>query len=256
MTSLSTYIINLDRNPDRWSHIKNVFEGNFFSLQRIVAFDGRELTLPSPSFDENRFKRFHGRVLNIYELACYLSHLKAIDAFLATEEEYALFGEDDIFPRSPLEEIIRAALEEKKYWNILRLTALCQNQPLPLKKITRNATLSLYLGRVKGAGAYLLDRKAAKAFKRYLLPMWLPWDHAFDREWIYGLRALALTPFPLSQTEEYFPSTIQGNSQSKLSTWQRWWSTYPYQAFNEMNRFIYRLGAFLSYKGSRLLPKK
>lgn len=248
MKSLHAYIINLDRAPGRWKHIEDSFEKTSLRLCRISAVDGNRLVLPFSDFDAKRFRLFHGRVINIYEVACYLSHLKAIQAFLSTNEEHALICEDDIFVHPGLDNIIAAALQESSSWNILRLTGLYPGKAIPLKKITKDYSLSLQLGRLKGAGAYILDRKGAKAFIKHLLPMWLPWDHAFDREWFFGLKALALTPFPISQTKEHFPSTIQKNSQPKLSTLQRWLTTYPYQGFNEFTRYLFRLSSLVAWK--------
>lgn len=250
MHSLHAYVINLDRDPGRWKHIEDSFQGTSLQLTRIAAIDGNSLVLRSQDFDSRRFRFLHGRLINIYETACFLSHMKAIQTFLETEEEHALFCEDDIVIHPELESVIAAALEEKKYWNILRLAGLHGGRPFPLKKLTEAYSLSIELGRLKGAGAYILDRKAAEAYVQHLLPMWLPWDHAFDREWFFGLKALVVTPFPASQTKEYFSSNIQKNSQPKCSSLQRWCTTYPYQIFNEIMRYFFRLSAFMAWKRS------
>ena len=46
---------------------------------------------------------------------------------------------------------------------------------------------------------------AARALVAGLLPMRLPFDHAFDREWFFGLRAATVLPSPCSQIESDFP---------------------------------------------------
>ena len=248
MPPLRAYIINLDRAPSRWKHIEESFEKTSLQLCRIPAVDGNTLMLTCANFDANRFRRFHGRFLNIYEVACYLSHMKAIQAFLKTNEEHALICEDDIFVNPDLENVIAAALQERTSWNILRLTGLYLGNTVSVKKLTGEYSLAVQLGRLKGAGAYILDRKAAEAFVKHLLPMWLPWDHAFDREWFFGLKALSVTPFPISQTREHFPSAIQKHSQPKLSNLQRSLTTYPYQIFNELTRYLFRLSALVAWK--------
>jgi glycosyl transferase family 25 len=106
-------------------------------------------------------------------------------------------------------------------------------------------------GRLKGAGAYVVDRKAAEAFVARLLPMWLPWDHACDREWFQGLRAASVLPFPISQTDSGFKSSIQGSSRKPLPSWRRWYSAYPYQAVNEVSRWAVRCVSFLRWKLAR-----
>ena len=248
MKSLSAYIINLDRAPERWVSMTQQFAATTITPCRVSAIDGKRLVLPSPDFDARRFRLFHGRVLNIFELACYLSHLKALQAFLESDAEHALICEDDLFLQPALEDVLTAAFEDASSWNILRLTGLGSGVAIPVRKLTDHYSLCLQLGRLKGAGAYLVDRKAAALFVRKLLPMWLPWDHAFDREWVLGLKALSVSPFPISQTEEKFPSTIQKNSQPKLPSWQRGLTTYPYQAFNEVSRWLFRSVALLCWK--------
>jgi glycosyl transferase family 25 len=117
-----------------------------------------------------------------------------------------------------------------------------------VKQLSSHHFLTLHWSRLKGAGAYMIDRRAASILVKGLLPMWLPWDHAIDREWNFGLKALAIAPFPISQTEEKFASAIQKMSQPKLSTLQRCLTTYPYQAFNELSRWVVRGASFCSLK--------
>ena len=251
MNALRAYVINLDRAPERWAHIERSFAKTAIGLSRVSAVDGKNLSLPSVAFDATRFRLFHGRILNIYELACYLSHLKAMEAFLESDAEHALICEDDIFLSDDLEEVITAALQHTSLWNILRLTGLRAGRAVPVKKLSGHYSLCLQLGRLKGAGAYLIDRKAAVIFVQKLLPMWLPWDHAMDREWVFGLRALSVAPFPISQTDEKFQSAIQENSQPRLSKLQRWLTTYPYQIFNEISRWLFRFSALVGLKVRR-----
>jgi glycosyl transferase family 25 len=96
------------------------------------------------------------------------------------------------------------------------------------------------LGRLKGSGAYLVDRRAAAALRNYLLPMRLPYDHALDREWCWGLRALSVLPFPATQNESPFLSSVQPGTYPRLSRFHRCLGTYPYQSCNEFSRWIYR----------------
>lgn len=248
MNSLPAYVINLDCAPERWTHIEKAFATTTMQLHRVSAVDGNDIALPSPHFDAVRFRLFHGRLINIYEVACYLSHLKALQAFLETKEKYALICEDDIFLKPELEDVLHKALQFSSSWNILRLTGLSSNAGLFLQKLTPSYSLSLQLGRLKGAGAYVVDRKAASSFLKGLLPIWLPWDHAFDREWVFGLKALSVTPFLISQTDEKFESAIQKNSQPKLSSLQRYLTTYPYQCFNEISRCFFRSVAWIQFK--------
>ncbi|MFI0348150.1 MAG: glycosyltransferase family 25 protein [Chthoniobacterales bacterium] len=248
---MDAYIINLDRAPERWIHIQETFASSTITPRRITAVDGNAIALPHPDFDEKSFRLFHGRAINIYEVACYFSHIKALRAFLETEEKYALICEDDICLAPGFDELITSLMNYSSTWNIVRLTGLSQGKAFQIKKLISNYSVMVHLGRLKGAGAYLIDRKAAEIFVKRLLPMWLPWDHAIDREWFFGLKAFAVAPFPISQTNKKFRSAIQENSQQKLSTLERWLTTYPYQMGNELCRWFFRLESLLfSYRKS------
>ena len=252
MTTWRAYIINLDRALERWEHMSKTFTEAEIPIVRVPAIDGNQLTFPCVDFDEKKFRRFHGRGVNIFEVACYLSHLKAMKLFLESDDEFAMVCEDDLFLKPGCKEVVEKALEASSLWNILRLTGLHEGRAWQVQQLSPNYFLTLQLNRLKGAGAYLIDRRAASILVKELLPMWLPWDHAIDHEWIFGLRALSVTPFPISQTDEKFESAIQKTSQPKLSSLQRWMTTYPYQALNELSRWLARGFYFLRLQLTRL----
>jgi glycosyl transferase family 25 len=237
---MKAYVINLESAPERWLHMQQAFEGTPFHLERVAAISGKTLALPLPDFDEARFLAAHGRGVNIFEVACYFSHIKAIRTFLETGDSHAMFCEDDLHPRHDISSMLSSLMKTSFAWNIARLTGLSPGTPFRVAALAGGYDLNVQLGRLKGCGAYILDRKAAEIFVSNLLPMWLPWDHAADREWPFGLRAVSISPFPISQTEEEFPSAIQGNAQPRLSSNTRWRTTYPYQIRNECSRWLHR----------------
>ena len=254
---MKAFVINLESEPERWTHMRKAFEGTPFLAERVAAIPGRTLQLPIPEFDEVRFRQFHGRGVNIFEVACYLSHLKAIAAFLQTHDSHAMICEDDLHPKADIASVLTSLMKTSFAWNIARLTGLSPGIPWKVTELANNYSLNVQMGRLKGCGAYILDRKAAGAFLSGLIPMWLPWDHAADREWPLGLNAVSVSPFPISQTEEVFVSSIQGNSQPRLSSQERWRTTYPYQIMNECSRWwhrgIYAAVLKLRFLGSRSL---
>ncbi|MEA3186445.1 MAG: glycosyl transferase, family 25 [Chthoniobacter sp.] len=237
---MKAFVINLDRAPERWAHIEQSFAGTAFQLCRVPAVDGNGITLPTRDFSERGFRRLHGRGTNPFEIACYWSHVKAMAAFLQTTDEHAMICEDDIVPEPKLDEVVKAALRHARFWNVLRLSGLSAGKPWMLTRLHDEFSLCLHTQRLKGAGAYIVDRRAAQAFVNGLLPMKLPFDHAMDREWVFGLTAAAVTPFPISQTERKFRSSIQSSSQPHLSPLLRLFATYPYQVANEVSRWCVR----------------
>jgi len=249
---MKAYVINLETATERWTHMERAFHGSALELVRVPAVVGRELTLPLPEFDEEKFRRRHGRKTNIFEVACYLSHVKAMKAFLETPDSHALICEDDLYPRPGLEGVVASLMTFAEDWNMVRLAGLKLGKPLRIADLGGGHALTIPFHRFKGTGAYLIDRKAAKALVRGLLPMWLPYDHALDREWIHGFTVASVAPFPISQTEEEFASGIQCNAQRHLPVSVRWRWTYPYQIVNEFSRWITRAGRAISLKSRTL----
>ena len=245
---MRAFIINLDSAPDRWAFIEAAFSQSRLILCRVPAIDASALKLPHPQYSERLYRWWHGRTPNVRELACYLSHLKAMEAFLATDEKHALIGEDDVVLRPDFDAALEAAMQYAHSWNILRVTGLSRGQPARLVRLSGDYSLCVSLGRLKGAGAYVIDRIAATALLARLLPMRLPYDHAFDREWVMGLRAAYITPFPASQSESEFLSSVQPGIYPRLFWARRALTTYPYQTVNEMTRWLFRASHYLSFK--------
>ena len=242
---MQAFILNLDTAADRWKAIAERFARTQISVVRVPAIAGAALQLPIPEFDERRFRLLHGRATNVREIGCYLSHVAAMRAFLATDDTHGLICEDDIVPGAAFDEVIESALLHARHWNVLRVSGLGDGTPLKVRRLCGDFHLCISLGRVKGAGAYVLDRAAARAFVDRLLPMWLPFDHAVDREWHFGLRAAFVLPFPCSQTAAGFRSSIQTGKTGKVRSRRRWLTTYPYQAGNEMTRWLFRSWSWL-----------
>jgi glycosyl transferase family 25 len=244
---MRAFIINLDSATDRWAFIEASFSGSRLVLCRVPAIDASALKLPHAQYSERLYRWWHGRTPNVRELACYLSHLKAMEAFLATDEKHALIGEDDVVLRPDFDAVLEAAMRYAHSWNILRVTGLSRGHPARLVRLLGDYSLCVSLGRLKGAGAYVIDRIAATAFLARLLPMRLPYDHAFDREWVMGLRAAYITPFPASQSETEFLSSVQPGIYPRHSWARRVLTTYPYQAGNEIMRWFFRSAAYLRF---------
>ncbi len=238
--SMRAFIINLDSAIDRWAFLERSFAETGFSITRVSGVDGHALQLPIPEYAEVRHRWLHGRPNAPGHIGCYLSHVRAMQAFLETDDEHALIGEDDLTLGPDFEAVIASALQQSCHWNILRLTGLSDGVPLRAIQLTGDYTLCVGLGRLKGTGAYVIDRKGASTLTARMLPMFLPIDHAMDREWVFGLRAAYILPFPASQKDSGFRSSIQLGKAQKLSRLRRIVATYPYQAFNEMTRWLFR----------------
>lgn len=245
---MNAYIINLDAAEERWAFVQKSFAGTQIGIRRVPAIDGYALQLPIPEYAEATYRRLHGRPTAPGHVGCYLSHVKAMEAFLATDEPHAIIAEDDLTLRDDFKRVVDSAMKHAAHWNVLRLSGLGSGRPAAVAELGGGYELCVNFARMKGTGAYVIDRQAARALAEGLLPMCLPIDHAMDREWRFGLRAACVLPFPASQLESGFRSSIQRGKSLKLPAARRWLTTYPYQIVNELSRWCARGWSYLALR--------
>ena len=88
------YVINLDRSPERLNNIYAQCKKYNIDFVRISAFDGNILDLEKLA-DDTACRYEMGRSIQPGEVGCFLSHKKALDAFLSSKDEFAVILEDD-----------------------------------------------------------------------------------------------------------------------------------------------------------------
>jgi len=241
MMQYHSYVINLPNARDRWEKIQARLIAAGLGHTRIEAINGRELQLPIPEFDEFWHRLMTGRRPIPAEIGCYLSHIKALDAFLAAEATctHALIFEDDAIFSDELPAIVDAALRHADLWDVLRLSTVGHDRVLRAISLRGRSFLGVNVTRCKGAAGYVVNRKAAATFRRKLVPMQLAWDIAFDIEYFWGLKALAVTPFPVVP-DERLPTQIQNDINSFKLPATRYLTVFPYRAAIETCRFLMR----------------
>ncbi len=244
-SDIHAYIINLESAVERWKYVEANFGHTGIPFSRISGVNGRELELPVAEYCETRYRLYHGKRTNMAEIGCYLSHVKSLQTFLASSHEYAIICEDDTLPKRDLKSVLQAAIDYCQTWDILRLCGgYCNARPVPYATLPHGYSLSVTFTRLSGAGAYMVNRRVAEILTRKLLPMRVPFDHALDREWFYGLRAASLTPLPIDQLDHAFTTQIADPAESKhykLPWFRRYLTVFPYRTFNESARIINRL---------------
>lgn len=244
---MKAYIINMPEAISRRQHMESLFEHLAISPVFVEAVVGKNLNLPHKDFDEKRHLLAHGKRPNLSELGCYFSHLKAIEQFLHDDEEdYALILEDDLTFDISIVSLIQEALKHKHRFDLLRLSGLHNGHPINIISLSEKFSLAFNLTRQTGAGAYLINKHAAIQFSKQLKPMWLPYDHAFDREWALGVKTMSINPMPILQniTPE---SQINASSDYKLPRLKRI-SVFFFRFYNEISRVIYRTSRIIKLK--------
>lgn len=245
--SMAVYLINMDGATDRLAAMERKARHAGLDFQRVAGVEGRKLTFPTPDFSERSYRLLHGRRTTPAEIGCYLSHVECARQFLASDADIALILEDDVSFEPDFLETVDLAGCHRNDWDVLRLTTVNDGRKYAFRQLKSGRSLAIALTREKGAGAYIVNRKAATWIIKRLLPMKLAYDIAFDLEYLDGLRAAFVHPLVASQRSEH-PTQIQANiKEYKLSRW-RYLTVLPYRTYLEVTRFVARSITLMRHK--------
>lgn len=243
---LRTWVINLDRAPERLARIRGQLEGLGIAFERLPAVDARAFTPEQQALlDRAAYRRKHGMEPLGGELGCYLSHVEVMRRFLATDAQAALVLEDDVLLTERLPAALHGLMQQRQRWDMVKMSAVHSGTPQPVLEVAPGQQLAVMLSRCTGSSAYVMNRRAAEAYLRPqggLLPMQLPYDHVFDQGWRFGLKVRLLTPTPCVHDEETV-STIgtPAGMPSRKFHWTKRLSTHAYRLGNEWRRLLYGL---------------
>lgn len=215
---MKTFVINLDRSPDRWRQISSTLTQEFFDFERVAAIDGNK------SGDISLHASWLSRVL-IYgglsksEIACYLSHKQIWQKIIDENIPLALILEDDAVPLKGCRQAIDDMDPSSIGLDMIRLHIYNANKVLNKKRLrTSGASLNNYdiyfqVGLISSATAYIITRQGAKKLltaDKIVAPVdW--WSfHALFNRLCHGICWPTLFSNDQSQ-----PSTIQDNYSAK-----------------------------------------
>jgi glycosyl transferase family 25 len=250
MDALRTWVINLDRAPDRLQRISAQLDRLGLRWTRLAAVDARALRPEQrAALDEGAYQRRHGMTPLPGELGCYLSHVAVVQAFLASDASFALVLEDDVRLGDSLPAVLQGLAACPEHWDMVKLSAVHSGTPVPVREVAPGRQLAVMLSKCTGSSAYLINRRAATAYAAGLLPMTLPYDHVFDQGWRFGLKVRLVTPTPCEHDDQV-ASTIgtPASGPSRKFHWTKRGTTYAYRLGNELRRLAYGLRETLREK--------
>lgn len=97
LSALPVFVINLDGSQKRLDTISAHLSAQGVAFARVSAVDGRKIDLTGLA-DDAACRREMGRSIQPGEVGCYLSHLKAMQAFVDSGADYGVVLEDDAIP--------------------------------------------------------------------------------------------------------------------------------------------------------------
>ncbi len=163
---MQIHLINLARRPDRLAAMQAQAARLGLVLARVDAVDAKNTTLP-----EGRFEQ-HGPLGEIPEgdKACFLSHERAWDAFLAGSDAYAAVLEDDVVLSPSAARFLKEPGWIPAGLDVIKLEHYGPPGQAVLLSDLRDLGAGFRLGQMQsrhtGGAAYILSRKAAQRLMR------------------------------------------------------------------------------------------
>lgn len=246
-SKIQAFVINLDQSTERLRSIEKQAADIGVSLNRVPAILGRSIELRQiNSVDPTGYALRHGRSINMSEVGCYLSHLRALRVFLSSDAEFGIILEDDAELPVNYLDLVGKLIEKKWAWDIVKFSAFHSGTPLNIEPIGEQLFLGIPLSRVMNANNILYSRAAAEKLISVLTPMQLPFDHALERAWLFGLRLRVISPYPCSADTGH-TSTIANSEQYRL-VWYKRLPCMGFRLITELSRLFFGIAHYLRYK--------
>lgn len=177
--SVMYLIINLQSAQARRERMQAQVAQMGLSVHWVQAVSGQELTPEQRAcYDDARMKTYRNYTLMPNEIACVLSHRKALLTFLQSSAEYGVILEDDADLKPNFNEGIRELTEHLSGWDVAKLYSGKGFRTISLLRSTAGAAVRPIYHRKFGAVTvgYMYTRHAARTLYEALASFWLPAD--------------------------------------------------------------------------------
>ena len=239
------YCISLVNSNKRREHILKVVDDFNIAFEFVNAVDGTCLSEKEKKSYASRDRRNFYPDLTNKEIACSLSHQKALRSFLKTKYQYLILIEDDAEFNVEIEPVLKV-LQAIPNWDIVKLENRNGEKPKFIIKQTDISTIYVPYKATHGATGILYSRAGAKK----VLLMNREIEFAFDTKFImsdrYHLRYLATYP-PLVK-EVGAPSTIGNRGQIKPELPIEKIQRKLFRINTSIRKRIWRIRIFLYFK--------
>lgn len=158
---MHVYFINLDSRADRRSQMEAQFETLGVAATRIPAVTPDAVT---EDLREKYCDPHNWHWMRVPELCCSLSHIKALETFLSTDETHALVLEDDAKLSASLPDFLKQYKAQAAPYDVLRVETYLDRQRLAPQSEPSIGTVAVRQSWswCAGTAAYIVTRNAAR----------------------------------------------------------------------------------------------
>jgi len=159
---MKTYLINLDRSPERLEFFGRQANRLGIAFERVPAIDGR--LLPETTWKSIVDEQFEFQPMNVYEVAVFLSHKSVWERMLRDNIPMAAIFEDDVVLAPQTAQTFRSIEQVNATFDLIKIETTLR------KVVLSKASSSLHSGETihqlkswhGGAAGYILSQRGAK----------------------------------------------------------------------------------------------
>lgn len=212
------YVINLERRHDRRTAIIEQLHKINLSPTWIDAIDGQK-----SAFQATHKQTLERTGLKPSELACYFSHLAALEAVASGREQHAVILEDDAIICNDFSQTVQDASPWLTWCPVIRLSALKKQVGHTLATNLSGHRIILPTKSTSGSHGYMASKEGAKMLLSKLAHVKLPIDTAMDHYWLLGVPIASISP-PVVSENNASPSDIAIAGRMDVSRNHRFWA--------------------------------
>jgi glycosyl transferase family 25 len=163
---MKTYLINLDRSPDRLEFFQNQANSVGITFERISAIDGR--LLPETTWRSIVDKRFEFQPINVYEVACFLSHKAIWERIVRDRIAMAAIFEDDAILAPQIADTFRSIENAETSFDVIKLETTLRSVVLTESNVSLATGESLHGLRSwhGGTAGYVVSLEGARKLSK------------------------------------------------------------------------------------------
>lgn len=215
---MRAYVISLPTATSRRERITAMLDGIGAGFVVVDAVSGAEIVGDLGRYCPDTYCPRFFREMRPNEIACSVSHRKALLSFLADGGEHGLFLEDDAEISCRDHRRLRALVADMPEFDILKVGGIGERLRGVAAAEVLGVTALAVAGTTVCAHGYVVSRRGAERLASSILPVRAPYD-AFLRDlYRHGCECFETAPRLVGLHEQHRDSTIGGDYFSRRCT--------------------------------------
>ncbi len=224
MITIPTYVINLERSPERLQFMSEQFKKHNLDFIRVEATDGTHLDNTYVDKVVNKCKKslHHYTDPKLGEIGVFLSHRKVWEEISKQQQEYAIVLEDDVLVDFNLYSDIQHILPMITVNDVIDISGKNGFWVLDTLSISRSLIMTKFSTPPLGMTGKIMGKNAAKNFLRMYREYDAPVDVMLQKRYVHNINIISLNKGYISHSdEEVGGTTIQTKKAHIMDTLSR-----------------------------------